>query len=61
MAQRSASRQATETLQEIESVFDRLARWVAENPRQLLGALAAILIVIAGVRGARTGNRSNPR
>jgi tetratricopeptide (TPR) repeat protein len=47
LAQRSDSRQATETLQEIESVFDRIARWVAGNPRQVLGLLAAILIVTA--------------
>jgi tetratricopeptide (TPR) repeat protein len=49
LAQRSDSRQATETLQEIESVFDRLARWVATNPRQVLGLLAAILLVTASL------------
>ena len=49
MAQRSDSRQATETLQEIESVFDRLARWVASNPRQVLGLLVAILLVAASL------------
>ena len=49
MAQRSDSRQATETLQEIESVFDRLARWVATNPRQVLGLLVAILLVAASI------------
>jgi tetratricopeptide (TPR) repeat protein len=49
LAQRSDSRQATETLQEIESVFDRLARWVAESPRQVLGLLGTILVVAASV------------
>ena len=49
MAQRSDSRQATETLQEIESVFDRLARWVATNPRQVLGLLVAILLMAASL------------
>ena len=49
MAQRSDSRQATETLQEIESVFDRLARWAAANPRQVLGLLGAILLVTAAL------------
>jgi len=47
LAHRSDSRQATETLQEIESVFDRLGRWAAENPRQVLGLLGAILLVAA--------------
>jgi len=49
LAQRRDSRQATETLQEIESVFDRLARWVAENPRQVLGLLVGILVVTASL------------
>jgi tetratricopeptide (TPR) repeat protein len=49
LAQRKDSRQATETLQEIESVFDRLARWVAENPRQVLGLLVGILVVAASL------------
>jgi tetratricopeptide (TPR) repeat protein len=47
LAQRKDSRQASETLQEIESVFDRLARWVAEHPRQVLGLLVAILVTTA--------------
>jgi predicted negative regulator of RcsB-dependent stress response len=47
LAQRKDSRQASETLQEIESVFDRLARWVAGNPRQVLGLLAAVLVATA--------------
>jgi tetratricopeptide (TPR) repeat protein len=47
LAQRSDSRQATKTLEEIESVFDRMARWVAEHPRPVLGLLGAILIAAA--------------
>jgi tetratricopeptide (TPR) repeat protein len=49
LAQRRDSRQATETLQEIESVFDRLAHWVAANPRQVLGLLGGILIATASI------------
>jgi tetratricopeptide (TPR) repeat protein len=49
LAQRSDSRQATETLQEIEGVFDRVARRVAENPWQVLTVLALILIASASV------------
>ena len=49
MAKRSDSRQATEALQEIESVFDRLARWVGENPLQVLGVLGAILVLAASL------------
>ena len=49
MAQRSDSRQASETLQEIESVFDRLARWAVENPRHVLAILGAILVVSASL------------
>jgi len=49
LARRRDSRQATETLQEIESVFDRLARRVAANPRQVLGVLGAILILTASL------------
>jgi len=49
LVQRSSSRQATETLQEIESIFDRFARWAAENPRQVLGLLAAILLLAAAL------------
>jgi tetratricopeptide (TPR) repeat protein len=41
------TRQATEALHEIESVFDRLATWVTSNPRAVLGVLGAILAVAA--------------
>jgi tetratricopeptide (TPR) repeat protein len=47
LAQRSDSRQATKALEEIESVFDRIARWVAEHPRQVLALLGAILVLAA--------------
>lgn len=47
MAQRSDSRQATKALEEIESVFDRIARWFAEHPRQVLALLGAILVTAA--------------
>ncbi|MCP3983078.1 MAG: tetratricopeptide repeat protein [bacterium] len=50
MAKRPDSKQATETLEEIESVFDRLAEWVSSNPRIVLGVLGGILGV-AGIVG----------
>lgn len=43
MAKRPSSKQATETLEEIEGVFDRLADWVVTNPRAVLGVLGGIL------------------
>jgi hypothetical protein len=45
------STQATETLHEIESVFDRLARWASENPALLLASTAAILLGAASLGG----------
>jgi tetratricopeptide (TPR) repeat protein len=45
------STQATETLHEIESVFDRLARWATENPLLLLAGTAAILLGSAALGG----------
>lgn len=50
MAKRADSKQATETLEEIEGVFDRLAEWVTSNPRVVLGVLGGILGV-AGIIG----------
>ena len=48
MARRqSDSRQATETLEEIESVFSRMADWVSENPRRFLLGLFALLATAA--------------
>ena len=49
MARRSDARQATETLQEIESAFDRLAEWATQNPAQVLGVLGSVLLVAAAV------------
>lgn len=37
------TRAATETLEEIEGVFDRAANWVMANPSTFLGTLGAIL------------------
>lgn len=58
MARRkSDSRQATETLEEIESVFSRMADWVSEHPRRFLLGLFAVLAAAAlagGVQSART-------
>jgi len=43
----SDSRQATETLEEIESVFSRMADWVSEHPRRFLLGLFAVLAAAA--------------
>lgn len=51
MARRADSRRATETLQEIESVFDRVARWVGEHPVEVLAALGAVLVTAAAIGG----------
>jgi hypothetical protein len=44
---------ATETLHEIESIFDRMASWVAHNPRIVLSGLAVVLVGAAGLGGYR--------
>ncbi len=49
MAKRPDSKQATETLQEIEGLFDGLADWVSSNPQIVLGLLGTILGVAAVV------------
>ena len=41
--------QATETLEEIEGGFDRLAEWVQSNPTTVLTAIALVLTVALGV------------
>lgn len=46
---RPDTRQASETLQEIEGVFDRLATRVAENP---VTAVVLLVLVLAGAAGA---------
>jgi hypothetical protein len=48
------STQATETLHEIESIFDRTARWAAENPITVLAIAGAILLLAAAYGGYRT-------
>ncbi len=52
------STQATETLHEIESIFDRMARWVTHNPMLALGALAGILATAAAIGGYEAWRRS---
>jgi tetratricopeptide (TPR) repeat protein len=47
------STQATDTLHEIESVFDRLASWVAHNPVAVLSGLAVILVAAGAAGGYR--------
>jgi hypothetical protein len=47
------STQATETLHEIESVFDRLAGWVSQNPVHVLVGLGMVLALAAGIGGFR--------
>lgn len=43
------TRQATETLQEIEGAFDRLAHWVQTHPAHVLAVLGAVLVVAAAL------------
>lgn len=50
---KSDSQQATDTLHEIESVFDRLASWVAEHPVPVLLIVGMLLAVAAGAGGLR--------
>jgi tetratricopeptide (TPR) repeat protein len=47
------STQATETLHEIESIFDRAAGWVAHNPVIVLSVLAVVLVTAAAAGGYR--------
>lgn len=48
------STQATETLHEIESIFDRTASWVAHNPVPVLAGTAAVLLSAAAFGGYQT-------
>jgi len=43
LAKRPDSKQATETLEEIDGVFDKIADWVSDNPPIVLGVLGVIL------------------
>ncbi len=45
---RNESAPASETLEEIESVFDRVANWVSSNPIMFLLAIGGVLAVAAG-------------
>lgn len=46
---KNESAPADETLQEIESVFDRIANWVSSNPAIFLGCVAGVLVLAAAV------------
>jgi tetratricopeptide (TPR) repeat protein len=48
---RTDTRQISETLEEIEGVFDRLAGWVTEHPREFLIGLGLVLLLTAGLGG----------
>jgi tetratricopeptide (TPR) repeat protein len=59
VARRADSRQATETLHEIESVFDRASAWMAANPVPVLAVLGGVLLIAAVVGVTRyLGQRS---
>ena len=47
------STRASETLHEIESVFDRSAHWAAQNPRRVLGVLGVVLATAAAIGGTQ--------
>jgi tetratricopeptide (TPR) repeat protein len=49
VARRPDSKAATETLQEIESVFDRMASWVAENPARFFAMVGIVLAAAAAI------------
>jgi predicted negative regulator of RcsB-dependent stress response len=52
------STQATETLHEIESVFEHVAHWVATNPVTVLVALGVVLAGAAGIGGYQAWSKS---
>jgi hypothetical protein len=58
LATRPDSRQATETLEEIDSLFDRMAQWISENPWPVLGALGGVLAVAALIGGVQSLQRA---
>lgn len=49
MSKRKDSKAATETLEEIEGLFDRLADWVSNHPRIVLGILGGVLSLAAAI------------
>ena len=56
-----AKKQPTDTLEELESLGERLVGWIGANPTLVLGAAAGILLAAAGVGGWRTwqGSRAD--
>ncbi len=58
---RPDTKQATETLQEVNSVFDRIAEWVATNPALVMSAIGGVLALaaIAGVADWRSRATAN--
>lgn len=48
-----------DTLAQLESLGDRLARWVSANPVIVLGTAAAILLIAAGIGGTRAWRASS--
>jgi tetratricopeptide (TPR) repeat protein len=54
LATRQDSRQATETLEEIDSLFDRAAQWIGEHPKPVLGSLGGILALAAVIGGVQS-------
>ncbi len=60
MAKKKSSSAAAETLREIEETGDRLADWAAQHAVLILGGIAAILILAAGV-GLYVQHRSDVR
>ncbi len=57
---RKTSNPTAETLRELEASGDRLAQWAADNAALILGAIAAVLVIAAGV-GFWLQHRSNER
>jgi tetratricopeptide (TPR) repeat protein len=51
VARRKESQQATETLEEIEGVLDRMAEWASSNPIIVLGVLGGVLAIAAALGG----------
>ena len=59
MARKETNRTA-ETLRDLEATGDRVANWAAENAAVILGVIAGILVIAAGV-GFWLQHRSNER
>lgn len=58
MAARDESKKAKETLEEIESLFDRGANWVSENPRTVLVVISGVLLLTASIAATQWYLRS---